>query len=152
MRTRVAVDIHCHIADVWDDVRDLTSHVNWMQDAKEIRLRSPQHEGVGTEIECLTQIGPLRTKDVLRVTDWKAGSSITMEHLGSVKGTGTLELKAYGSSTHVVWTEEIHFPWWSGGGLAGAAAKPVLHEIWAANLQRLKRICEEKDRSRHLSA
>ncbi len=144
MRTRVAVDIHCHIGEVWERVSDLTSHVTWMQDAKEIRLRSLQHEGMGTEIECLTQVGPFRTRDVLRVTDWKPRSRITMEHLGSIKGTGTIALEAYGSTTHVVWTEEILFPWWIGGSFTGAAAKLILHEVWASNLHRLKRICEEK--------
>lgn len=147
MRTQVVIDIHIHIADVWQEVSDLTSHVTWMHDAKEIRLRSAQHEGVGTEIECLTQVGLLSTVDILRVTSWKPRESITMEHLGSVKGTGTLSLKAFGSTTHVTWTETVYFPWWAGGSVTGAVAKPILHEIWASNLQHLKRKCEEKYRT-----
>ena len=146
MRTEVAVDIHAPISAVWADVSDLTSHVNWMKDAKEIRLRSSSHEGVGTEFECLTQVGPLRTLDVLRVTEWIQGNRITMEHLGTIHGTGTIALTAFGSITHVIWSEEITFPWWLGGNCTGMLAKPVLHELWSSNLQRLKRICEEKYR------
>ena len=57
----VSVDIPAPLEVVWEDVRHVESHVEWMADAVAIRFTSP------TTFECDTKIGPFRTTDDLEL-------------------------------------------------------------------------------------
>ena len=129
---------------VWEAVADVRRHSDWMADAAEIRLTSVQASGVGTTFECETRIGPLRTLDRMAVTDWEEGRLMEVEHQGLVTGVGKfrLEDQADGGTTFI-WEEDIYFPWWAGGRVTAALARPILALVWQRNLQRLAEMFEE---------
>lgn len=134
----VEIVIAAPVAFVWNDVQDIAGHVDWMQDAAEIRFLSERTRGVGTRFECETVVGPFRLTDVMEITEWHHGRSIGVHHAGIVGGTGRFRLRASGSNTVFSWVERLRFPWYLGGPLGAAVARPVLRTIWRGNLRRLK--------------
>jgi hypothetical protein len=130
-------------ADVWSDVRNIASHVAWMQDAEAIRFLSEQTEGVGTRFECDTKVGPFALTDVMEITAWVDGARMGVRHVGLVVGTGDFTLEQIGPDrTKFRWAEDLSFPWWMGGAVGAFVARPVLRQIWKANLRRLKQRLE----------
>lgn len=125
---------------VWREVADVASHVEWMADAAAIELTSPGPVGPGTTFDCLTQVGPFRLVDRMEVTTWRPRRAMGIRHAGVVRGRGcfTLRRARLGRATRFTWDEQLRFPWWLGGPIAGAAARPVLRRIWRGNLRRLK--------------
>jgi len=123
---------------VWGRLADIADHVSWMADAASIRFTGDRRTGVGTTFECETRIGPLRTLDVMEVTEWDDGRALGVRHRGLVTGTGRFTVGPAGADrTRVVWDEDLAFPWWLGGALGGLAARPVLRAVWRGNLRRL---------------
>lgn len=137
------VDIEAPAGVVWEAAADLGSHGEWMADAESIRFLTDSRSGVGTRMEVLTVVGPLRTRDVMEVTEWVEGETIGVRHQGLVTGTGRFLLEPLSDgTTRFTWTEALRFPWWLGGGLTALAARPVLGWIWRRNLEGLKRRLE----------
>lgn len=139
----VEVVISAPLAFVWADVEDISSHVDWMLDATEIRFLSERKRGVGTRFECDTKVGPLKLTDVMEITTWQHGSAMGVSHQGIVGGTGVFGLRASGSNTVFSWTEQLKFPWYFAGPLGALVARPVLKSIWRGNLRRLKARIED---------
>ena len=143
--TPVVVRIHVDAspAAVWDDLRDLASHVEWMADAVEIRFATERTSGVGTAFECDTRVGPLHLTDVMEITEWKPERTMGVHHTGVVTGTGTFTLTPSArGGTIVTWSEALRFPWWLAGSVGEAVGAPILRRIWTGNLTRLKRRIE----------
>lgn len=125
-------------AEVWADLADIGSHVEWMADATAIRFLTPQTTGVGTTFECDTKIGPFTLTDVMEITEWVPGKVMGVRHTGVVTGTGRFTLKkARRGRTQFQWNEKLVFPTWMGGPVGAVAAKPVLGWVWRRNLTRL---------------
>jgi len=123
---------------VWADVRNLASHVEWMEEAVALRFTSDQTTGVGTTMECITRVGPLRTKDLMAVTEWDEGRRIGIRHNGAVTGTGEFRLRRRPrGGTRFTWKERLRFPWWMGGPLGGLIGARVLKRVWKRNLDNL---------------
>jgi hypothetical protein len=132
-------------SEVWDDLRDIASHAEWMQDAVAIRFTSDQHEGVGTTFEADTKVGPFRLKDSMEVTEWEEARCMGIRHGGVVTGTGRFSLEpADGGRTRFTWDEELSFPWWMGGAMGSVLAGQVLRLVWTRNLANLKRRIESR--------
>lgn len=143
MKLQVGITIDAPPADVWAIIEPIERHVDWMADAVSITFTSRIRRGVGTQFDCLTRIGPLRTTDRMRVTEWSPDEAMGIEHVGVVTGRGRFTLIARDSSaTLFTWTEELTFPWWMGGSVGAFAAKPVLRAVWLRNLRGLKRLVE----------
>lgn len=126
---------------VWRHLEDIDSHTEWMADADAIEFLTAQRRGTGTRFACPTRVGPLRTTDIMEITEWSPPGRMGVRHNGAVSGEGHFELLTAGPtgrSTTIVWHEQLHFPWWLGGGVGAAVARPVLRRIWRANLARLK--------------
>ena len=137
-RIRVQATVDAPPRAVWRRLADISDHVSWMADAASIRFRSEQRTGVGTTFECETRVGPLRTLDVMEVTEWRTRRSLGVRHTGLVTGTGRFVLRRRGRRrTRLAWDETLRFPWWLGGALGGLVATPVLRLIWRGNLRRL---------------
>jgi hypothetical protein len=135
----VATDIDASPDAVWSRLQHIDSHIEWMADAETISFRTAQRDGVGTEFECRTKIGPLTTNDVMRVTEWEPAAVMGIEHRGLIRGSGRFTLTpAPHGRTHFAWDERLTFPWWLGGRAGELAAKPVLRRIWKGNLVRLR--------------
>ena len=126
-------------AEVWADVREIASHVDWMQDAAEIRFLTEHREGQGTRFECDTKVGPFSLTDVMEITAWEDERRMGVRHVGLVEGTGEFTLTAVGSDrTEFRWEEDLKFPWFLGGPVGAFFARPVLRWVWKGNLKRLK--------------
>jgi hypothetical protein len=143
VRVRVCTTIAAPPSRVWEEVRHLDRHVEWMDDAERIRFLDGQQQGIGTRIECVTRVGRLRTTDVMVVTEWEPERAVTVVHQGRVTGIGRITLKGRrGDATRLCWDERLTFPWYLGGPITGAGAWPFLKRIWSANLANLKALVE----------
>jgi len=138
----ISITINATPSVVWEEMRHIDRHVNWMADAVAIDFMSEQREGVGTSFTCLTKVGPLATRDVMTITQWEPVSAMGVEHVGLIKGSGVFTLRPHGSATLVTWRESLVFPWWAGGPLGGWCARPILTAIWKKNLRLLARTIE----------
>ena len=138
-RIRVATTIDAPPKSVWASIRDIGSHVGWMEDAVAIRFTSDSRDSVGTTFECDTKVGPFRLTDLMEVTEWHERRRMGIRHVGLVTGTGRFTLrKARGGRTRFTWEERLRFPWWMGGPLGGTLGAPLLKRIWRRNLRNLK--------------
>ena len=149
----VSILIDAPPSEVWEELRDISSHTAWMDDAVAIRFTSERHHGVGTTFEADTKVGPFRLSDPMEVTEWDEGPmeegtgegarSMGIRHGGVVTGTGRFSLEpAAGGRTRFSWDEELSFPWWMGGATGSFAAGQVLRLVWKRNLANLKRRIE----------
>lgn len=139
-RIRVSTILDAPPEDVWADVEDLSSHTEWMHDARAIRFLTASTSGVGTRYECDTRIGPFRLMDVMEITEWTPGRAMGVAHTGLVTGSGRFTLKRLrGGRTRFQWRETLQFPIWVGGPVGALAAKPVLRWVWRRNLRNLQR-------------
>lgn len=139
-RIRVRTVLDAPPGRVWEDLRDIASHPQWMHDAVAIRFTSRRHEGTGTTFDCDTRVGPFRLVDRMEVTEWEPARVMGIRHVGLVTGTGRFTLRpARRGRTRFEWAEQLTFPWWMGGPVGAALSKPVLRRIWKRNLRNLQR-------------
>lgn len=116
-----------------------------MADAESIRFTTATHEGVGTQFECITAVGPIRLTDVMSITEWQPRETLGVEHRGVVTGTGRFTLsEAEGDRTNFCWEERLSLPWGLGGPIGERFAQPILSRLWRGNLARLKQLIESK--------
>lgn len=142
-RVQISIEISVSPAVLWEELRHIDRHVNWMNDAVSITFRSDQREGIGTTFECLTKIGPLTTKDIMTITAWKSEEVMGVAHQGLVTGSGIFTLEPTSLGTRMTWTEDLLFPWWGLGQFGALCARPVFRWIWKKNLSNLKKLVEK---------
>ena len=142
----VVVEIDRTPTQVWSYLRDISSHVDWMADATEIRFTSEQTEGVGTSFECDTKIGPVKLTDVMTITSWVDEAEMGVRHEGVVTGVGEFHLSETSSGgSRFSWREDLSFPLWLGGPIGEVVAKPILTAVWKRNLKKLKASLEKAE-------
>ena len=135
----VETELAAEVDEVWEDICDISTHVEWMHDAQAIVFTSDQTQGLGTTFDCLTKIGPIRLTDRMEITEWADGEAIGVRHVGLVTGEGRFTLTATGdNTTRFVWAETLYFPWWLGGRIGGWLGQPILLRVWRRNLQLLQ--------------
>ena len=138
-RIRVSTTIEAPLDTVWEYVRRIDSHTEWMADAESISFQGAQTEGVGTAFECLTKIGPIRLNDAMVITEWAEKEAIGVRHIGLVTGEGRFTLAPAGTGrTEFCWTEELQFPWWMGGVVGDIVGARILEWVWRRNLRTLR--------------
>jgi uncharacterized protein YndB with AHSA1/START domain len=123
---------------VWAELSDLASHPEWMSDAGSVVFLTESHRGVGTLIRASTEVGPIRLADTMRVIEWEDLQRITVEHVGPVTGSGSFQIRPTVEGTELRWVETLIFPWWLGGPIGGALARPILRRIWRGSLEKLR--------------
>lgn len=141
-RIRVATFIRAPRGVVWEAVRDIGSHVEWMHDAVAIRFTSTKREGVGTTFDCDSRLGPFRTTDRMEIIEWAPGRVMGVRHVGAVTGEGRFTLKRRRGGTVFVWKEKLTFPRRMGGRVGATVASPFFRRMWRKNLRNLKRLIE----------
>lgn len=137
MGIRVEKSIRASREMVWSELANLANHASWMKDAVELEFLGAKQSGIGTRMRVPTRVGPFRTIDILEVTGWIEGESISVNHEGLVSGSGQFSLDG-DDPTVVIWEETLRFPWWMGGPVAAVFARPILRAIWAGNLRRFE--------------
>jgi uncharacterized protein YndB with AHSA1/START domain len=146
----VVTEINRPPGEVWSYLRDISSHVEWMADATEIRFVTEQTEGVGTTFECDTKIGPIKLTDVMTITSWVDEAEMGVRHEGVVTGVGEFELSETASGgSRFSWHENLSFPIWLGGPIGEIVAKPILTAVWKRNLKKLKQTLETSVPNEH---
>ena len=93
-RIKVSTIINKPIEVVWDEVKIMKNHVNWMQDAAKIDFLSENEAGIDTKMKVLTKVGPFTLNDIITVTTWEEMNSIGVVHEGIVTGEGAFYLSA----------------------------------------------------------
>ena len=73
---------------LWEELRHIDRHVQWMADAESIEFEGDQREGVGTSFRCRTKIGPFVTVDRMTITSWVERREMGVTHRGLVTGVG----------------------------------------------------------------
>ena len=134
----VSIEIAAPLERVWVEVADLVSHAEWMADAESIVFLTDQRSGSGTRMRVSTRVGPIRTSDVMEIVEWAEHQTIGVRHEGLVGGHGRFTLAKDDGSTLFTWSESLTFPWYLGGALGAAVARPVLAGVWRRNLERLR--------------
>ena len=143
-RIRVSTIINKHLEVVWDEVKIMKNHVNWMQDAAKIDFLSLNESGIDTKMKVLTKVGPFSLNDIITVTKWEEMNSIGVVHEGIVTGEGAFYLSENDdNSTKFEWIEELKAPYYLGGPIAEFFGGFVLKFIWKKNLMNLKNILEK---------
>ena len=144
-RIQVSIDLNATPERVWEVVEPVERHVDWMADAVAIRFVGQQTRGVGTAFLCDTKVGPLRLTDRMEITEWEPAKVMGVRHVGIVTGTGKFTITPQGTTTRFEWIEDLIFPWWMGGPLAGiVGGQVVMRAIWRRNLRELKKIVEAR--------
>ncbi|MGH9184617.1 MAG: SRPBCC family protein [Acidimicrobiales bacterium] len=143
-RIRVSTVIAAPSRQVWAAIADISRHVDWMDDAVAIRFLSNQRQGIGTEFECDTSVGPIRLTDRMTVTEWVPGRVLGIRHAGLVTGEGRLTLRrTLSGATRFTWQERLRYPWWMGGPVGGLVVDRVMRRVWRGNLRNLKERIED---------
>ncbi|MGA1478894.1 MAG: SRPBCC family protein, partial [Candidatus Actinomarina sp.] len=110
-RIEVSIIINKPLEVVWNEVKVMENHVNWMQDAEKIDFLSDNTFGLNTKMKVLTKVGPFTLNDVITVTEWKEMESIAVIHEGIVTGEGVFNLSPVDKqSTKFQWVETLKFP------------------------------------------
>ena len=143
-RIKVSIIINKPLATVWDEVKIMENHVNWMQDAANIEFLSENTSGIDTKMDVLTKVGPIKMNDVITVTRWEEMKCIGVIHEGIVTGEGVFFLSSVDNdSTKFEWVEELKFPIYLGGPIGEIFGGLLLKQIWKKNLKNLKNIIEK---------
>ena len=140
-RIKVSIIIDRPLKEVWDEVKIMENHVNWMQDAAKIDFLSENKDGMDTKMNVLTKVGPIKLFDYMTVTEWVEKKSIGVDHVGIVTGKGKFTLTEIDASkTEFQWEETLKFPIYLAGPIGEFFGAPVLRLIWKNNLQGLKEL------------
>ena len=83
----VETELAAEVEEVWEDICDIASHVEWMHDAEAIVFTSDQTQGLGTTFDCLTKVGPIRLTGVARGA-WRELTGAEVASLGEVRARG----------------------------------------------------------------
>ena len=130
---------------VWETLTHWERQPEWMLDAEQVVVLTPQRSGVGVTIRCPTNLLGVRVQDVMRVTEWQPPHRLGVVHLGRIiTGTGTFVLTEEGlDTTHITWSEVIDPPLGRVGEWgATTLVLPILRRIFARSLRNLAAIVE----------
>ena len=142
-RIQISTIINKPLKDVWNEVKVLERHVNWMQDAENIEFLSENTSGLNTKMKVLTKVGPISLNDIITVNQWSEFDTIGVVHEGIVTGEGAFYLTSINeNSTKFEWIETLKFPIYLGGSIGEFFGSFILKRIWKKNLYNLKRIVE----------
>jgi carbon monoxide dehydrogenase subunit G len=140
---KVSTNVAAPPAQVWADLANIASHVEWMKDAVSLNFTSSSTQGVGTTFECGTKVGPFRLTDRMEITEWVPNKRMGVRHTGLVTGSGVISLRptrrlpGRARRTKVTWQEQLKFPWYFGGRFAAIPVVPVLWVVWRGSLRNL---------------
>jgi carbon monoxide dehydrogenase subunit G len=95
---------------VWELITDWEHQGDWMLEATDFEVVGERRQGVGVEARATVRIGPLRTRDRVRVSMWEPPRILVLEHLGWVKGAGEIQMVPIREGTRMRWRETLFAP------------------------------------------
>ncbi|MEX2537830.1 MAG: SRPBCC family protein [Actinomycetota bacterium] len=125
---------------VWELLTDWEHQGEWMLEASDFVVVSPNRTGVGVEAEATVRIGGISTRDRIRVDVWEPERHLGIVHLGWVGGRGDLHLTPLGDSTRVDWREELHTPLGPLGAVGMRIFRPLMVRTFRRDLAVLARL------------
>ncbi len=140
MSVRIAIDTEIPATPdvVWAAIEDLGTHTEWMADAERITFVTDQRAGVGTEFDCLTVVGPLRTTDRMTVTEWEPGAVMGIRTPARSPAPAGSPWRPRPGAPGSGGARSSRFRGGSVGRVGEIAGKPVLTWVWRRNLDRLR--------------
>jgi hypothetical protein len=124
---------------IWQLLTDWERQGDWMLEAKDFDVVSPNREGVGVEAFATVTIAGISTRDRIRVDVWEPGRHLGIQHLGWVGGRGDLRLSPLdGERTKLDWREELVPPL----GVLGAAGLHLFRPLLARTFRRDLRVLQ----------
>jgi len=145
MRLEVETVINAPRQHVWDVLTTWERQPEWMLDAKDVIVLTPQRTGAGVTLRCPTNLLGFTVNDVMRVTEWDEPKHLAVTHLGKIiTGSGAFELTdPTADTTHVFWWEEID-PQLGVVGEYGARllVLPIIRRIFTRSLKNFTALCE----------
>jgi uncharacterized protein YndB with AHSA1/START domain len=145
MRLEVETVINAPREAVWDVLTTWERQPEWMLDAKDVIVLTPQRTGDGVTLRCPTNLLGFTVNDIMRVTDWDPPKRLAVTHLGKIiTGSGAFELSdTPDGGTHVLWWEEIDPPLGVVGELgARVLVLPIIRRIFTRSLKNFTTLCE----------
>ena len=146
-RISVAIDIDAPPEAVWRVVEPVEDHVDWMATRRRSASPPSRREAWATTTVVDTKVGPLHVSDHMTITEWVEGEVIGVEHTGVVTGraatlrrTGKAARRSAGTRTST--SRGGWAGWWARPSAAGSSSR-----VWRRNLQALKHLVEEGQRS-----
>ncbi len=147
MRLEVVVDVAAPQTTVWQVLTDWERQPEWMLDAKEVHVLTPERTGAGVTLRCPTNLLGLTVQDVMRVTGWREPSYLEVTHLGKIiTGSGAFELEPLdATSTRITWWEQIDPPLGAFGEWgASTFVLPIIRRIFTRSLGNLRELAEQE--------
>jgi uncharacterized membrane protein len=128
---------------VWAVLVDVGRQPEWMRDALSVGMLTAGPLGVGSRMRVPTQIGFLRTVDLMEVSEFDPPERWTVVHRGVVTGEGSFTLVDLdGKSTRVEWRERLAPPLGAIGRVGMTLFRPLLRRQFQSDLERLRGLCE----------
>ncbi len=126
---------------VWRVITDWERQGEWMLEASDFAVTSPQREGIGVEAQATIKIAGIATRDRVRVIAWEPPYCLAIEHLGWVRGTGRIHLAPVSrAQTHVLWREQLDPPLGLAGAIGLSVLKPVMARVFRRDLEVLAQL------------
>jgi uncharacterized protein YndB with AHSA1/START domain len=123
---------------VWPYLVDWERLNRWMLEARAFRVTGTLREGVGVEAEATIRIAGITTRDPIRVTRWEPPQVLEMDHLGWVKGTGSMELSSEDRGSTLFWREILIPPWGWLGAIGMRVVAPLMRRTFLRDLRVLR--------------
>ncbi|MEX0868657.1 MAG: SRPBCC family protein, partial [Nitriliruptoraceae bacterium] len=136
MRLAVTVDVDAPVEAVWELLTHWERQPEWMLDAVDVEVLTPQRAGVGVTIRCPTRLLGVVVDDTMRVTVFEPPHRLVVQHLGRIiRGHGAFELAPRDGRTAVVWWEVVDVPFGPVGEfLATLFVLPLLERVFRRSL------------------
>ena len=143
-RVEESIHIEADPKTVWSVLVDWESQPRWMVDAKSVVPLSPQREGAGVVLRCVTNIAlGVSVRDDLTVTEYREPEVLGVRHLGPwYQGIGAFELSETVDGTLLQWWEEVEAPLGRLGEAAATGLMPYVSRVFRRSLSRLKQVAE----------
>jgi uncharacterized protein YndB with AHSA1/START domain len=139
-RVRVSRVVHAPPAEVWRVVADIGGHSRWQVEVRAIEFTTLDQRGVGARYLCDAQLGPMRMRIPMTVTEWRERKAVAVRYDGRLSGGGRITLRRRPMrATKVTWSAHLRLSWPFGGPVGAVVAANVLRVVWKRNLANLAR-------------
>lgn len=138
----VSVEVNAAPEQTWAAIVDWEGQGEWIL-ATRVHQTSAGREGLGTEIEAFTGLGPLGVRDTMRVIEWDPPRRCTMQHTGRlIRGRGIFEVTERPAGSALRWTEELELPFGALGRLVWPVVRPLAGWGLQLSVKRFARFAE----------